>query len=231
MRKLFLLLILAGTTIISFSQNTRTIRECIIEKGVLKEVNVTYDINTGEKTLTYNGVFTKYETLEKSADYAVNKSWYKNSEAIEYAGTNYEKYGLPRILGVTEIKKHGEYSGVGVYIEASLADNFEVIYIPVRQGCEFQPYVKKINNCGDVVITPTIKKIKKGKKVTFTAHVPTSKEKLTYSWKAHSGDIVGKANTKEVAISTTNTTDEIDVEVKVKGPGCESTGYVVVKLD
>ncbi|HEX8272093.1 MAG TPA: hypothetical protein VF615_05545, partial [Longimicrobiaceae bacterium] len=48
--------------------------------------------------------------------------------------------GLPRVVGVTEVSRTGEYQGVGVFTEASATGTPDVIYIPVRPGCEFQPY-------------------------------------------------------------------------------------------
>jgi hypothetical protein len=50
------------------------------------------------------------------------------------------------VLGTAEIVRAAEYKGVGVYVEAGIQGVPEVIYIPVRSGCEFQPYQMEKKN-------------------------------------------------------------------------------------
>jgi hypothetical protein len=44
------------------------------------------------------------------------------------------------VLGVNEVARMGDYMGVPVFGEAGATGATEVIYLPVRPGCEFQPY-------------------------------------------------------------------------------------------
>jgi len=55
-------------------------------------------------------------------------------------GRRYVKYGLPRVLGVNEVTRTADYMGVPVFAEAGATAATEVLYVPVRPGCEFQPY-------------------------------------------------------------------------------------------
>ncbi len=210
-------------------QDIRKIRECIIEKGVLKEVDVNYNTQTAEKTLVFNGVLTNYNNLEKSKDYAANQSWYINNDPVVLNGHNYVKYGLPRILGVFEIEKSVAYKGLGIYREAGTTGLAEIIYIPVRPGCEFQPYQRTVTLCGKVNITPSIKKIRAGKTLTFTANVKGTTEKLAFEWVASSGRIIGDAKKKTVTVSTINVEGSVELELYIKGKTCES--YEMVKVD
>lgn len=68
-------------------------------------------------------------------------SWYVNSEPVTFNGRRYVKYGLPRVLGATDVVNVGTYQGVAVFAEPS-ADRMrpEVIYIAPGSACEFQPY-------------------------------------------------------------------------------------------
>ena len=50
------------------------------------------------------------------------------------------KYGLPRVLGVNEVTRTADFMGVPVFAEAGATAATEVVYVPVRPGCEFQPY-------------------------------------------------------------------------------------------
>jgi len=222
------LLILAQTAL---SQDTRQIRQCLIKDGVIAEVDGEYDLSTGKKTVKLNGNVVDFDKLEATKDYASQQTWFINNEELTINGIKFVKYGLPRVLGVNEIEKAATYKGVGVYIEAGMKTIGEVIYLPVRPGCEFQPYQKKIIPCGTVKITPQIKTIKKGKTITFTANVTEAKGKLNYTWTAYSSEIVGDAKKKSVVVSTKNSAEEIEVRVRITGADCESNKYIIVKVE
>lgn len=221
-------------TIVLFSIQSeaqiRKIRECIIENGVLKEVEGNYNPANGEKTLMFNGKMTDYEKIGNTKDYAHNTSWFKNNDAITYKGNKYVKYGLPRILGVSEIELSDKYDGVGVYIESGFTGQVEVVYIPVRQGCEFQPYQLQIPECGKVTITPSIKTVPREKSVKLTATVVGTKEVFSYTWTANVGTIVGSNRQKTVAVSSKGVSTEIDMSLTVTGKNCVSYEYITVPV-
>jgi hypothetical protein len=50
------------------------------------------------------------------------------------------KFGLPRVLGTGEVSGAGMVHGVNVYAERGADARPDVIYVPTRPGCEFQPY-------------------------------------------------------------------------------------------
>lgn len=50
------------------------------------------------------------------------------------------KYGYSRVMGVHEIVRAGEHRGVGIYVAVVDTVDPQVIYVPVRPGCVFQPY-------------------------------------------------------------------------------------------
>ncbi|HET7232259.1 MAG TPA: hypothetical protein VFJ16_19795 [Longimicrobium sp.] len=103
---------------------------CVLQNGQLTTVTAQYNPATGDTT----GVPTVTE------GYAANATWFINNEPITFNNRRYVKYGLPRVLGVTEVTSAGTYQGVPVFAETGAAGSPEVIYIPVRTGCEFQPY-------------------------------------------------------------------------------------------
>jgi hypothetical protein len=72
--------------------------------------------------------------------YAAGATWYINNEPITVNGRRYVKYGLPRVLGVNEVTRTADFMGVPVFAEAGATGTTEVLYVPVRPGCEFQPY-------------------------------------------------------------------------------------------
>ena len=120
------------------------VRVCVVQDGNLTEVTARYNQTRGDTT--YNG--QPFSTaFPATTGYAANAGWYINNEAITFNNRRYVKYGLPRVLGVTEVSRAGEVQGVSVFSEGGNMSS-EVIYIPVRPGCEFQPYQTELKTGG-----------------------------------------------------------------------------------
>lgn len=73
---------------------------------------------------------------------ADGRDWYRDSRSISIGGRDYVKYGLPRILNLTEVKYFTEHDGVVFAVETGYSGSRpEVLYALTRSvGCEFQPY-------------------------------------------------------------------------------------------
>ena len=115
----------------------RDIQVCVVEGGTLRNVTATYNTQTAD-TMYQGRRFN--EAFPATTGYAGGATWYINTEPIMVDGRRYVKYGLPRVLGVTEVTRVGEFQGVSVFAEAGATGTPEVLYVPVRTGCEFQPY-------------------------------------------------------------------------------------------
>lgn len=115
----------------------RDIRVCVVENGALREVQAMYNTANGDTTVSGRPFAQAYPA---TSGYAMGMTWFINNEPITVNGRRYVKYGLPRVLGVSEVARAGEYMGVPVFAEAGAAGMTEVLYLPVRPGCEFQPY-------------------------------------------------------------------------------------------
>lgn len=117
------------------------IRVCVLdEDGVLRQVVATYDTESADTTVSGLPFSIRYP--QSKAPYAARQPWYINNERIEFSGGLYEKYGLPRVLGVDDVERGGWYRDVPVFFEAGVSGTPEVVYIPVRHGCEVQPYMR-----------------------------------------------------------------------------------------
>lgn len=200
MRKQLFLLLLFFTSYNLFAQTKIT--ECVLENGELKVIEVNYNPSNGDKTVLVKGQYKKLDEVYPSngAGYAAGKSWFTNNERITFKGKSYEKYGLPRILGSKEVVKAGIYDGIGIYTEPGI-DFVEVVYLPVRRGCEFQPYQLY---CGTIELEGVEESVK-GKSFTVAATNPKDiKGKLTYTWSVSSGKITKGQGTKQITVSTTN---------------------------
>jgi hypothetical protein len=120
------------------------VRVCVVQDGNLTEVTAQYNQTRGDTTVNGTPFSTAYPA---TTGYAANAGWFINNEAITFNNRRYVKYGLPRVLGVTEVSRAGEVQGVSVFSEGGNM-NAEVIYVPVRPGCEFQPYQTEIKTGG-----------------------------------------------------------------------------------
>ena len=122
----------------------REVRVCEVVDGELRET--TRMVAPGAET-TYSHAPPPPGLEFDYAAYAANKGWYINNEPITFNGRRYVKYGLPRVLGVTEVARAGAYEGVSVFSKGG-SMRADVIYIPVRPGCEFQPYQTDVKTGG-----------------------------------------------------------------------------------
>lgn len=222
MKSLMLIICMSLLVTTAFSQQLYKVKECVIEKGVLKIVEVDYNPADGERTITVNGITKKFYDVypQEGKEYASKAGWYINNEAVPYKGAKFVKYGLPRVLGSTEVVRSGEHGGVGIYTEAGLAaGQAEVIYIPVRSGCEFQPYQRKLDPCAKATLKANKQEAKEGETVTFTATVSGASGIPSYKWYLSGGKIVGSDNTPIIKVSTTGFTGKLEVEVAVTVSG------------
>ena len=115
------------------------IRICVLQNGNLREVRVRYDVATGDTTVDgrpFSQVFPP-----DAPGYAASASWMILNEPIPFRGYRYIKYGRPRVFGVREVQRAGEYRGTPLFIEAEAGDGLPaLLLVPVRPGCEFQTY-------------------------------------------------------------------------------------------
>ncbi|HEX8696765.1 MAG TPA: hypothetical protein VF746_30380 [Longimicrobium sp.] len=84
-----------------------------------------------------------------SPPYAAGADWFFNDETMT-ADSRRAKYGTARIIEPQELQRYGEYRGVPLFVEAGFPGGVaDVVYVPVRPGCEFQPY-RQVHSIGAV---------------------------------------------------------------------------------
>ena len=119
-----------------------TISVCVVENGMLRNVEAQYASATGDTTVAGRPFGQAYPA---TAGYAAGAGWYIQGEPIMLDRRRYVKFGLPRVLGVNEVARMGEYQGVPVFAEAGMTRP-EVVYVAIRPGCEFQPYQTEVKS-------------------------------------------------------------------------------------
>jgi len=93
------------------------------------------------QSVRVNGKWTHPELSPYTA--AEIPAWYRDNEPITIDGREYEKYGLPRVLGIREVEWIAELDRLAVAAEPGQAAP-EVVYLLVEPAnCGFQPYQRK----------------------------------------------------------------------------------------
>ncbi|HEY0036738.1 MAG TPA: hypothetical protein VGB66_08630 [Longimicrobium sp.] len=116
------------------------IQVCVLQDAALARVTVTRDPATGDTTV--GGVPFGQAFPDTAAALAANAAWYAAGEPIAFQGRRFVKFGDVRVLDVGDVARVGEFRGVPLF--AAPAARVDVLYVPVRHGCEFQPYAVEL---------------------------------------------------------------------------------------
>jgi hypothetical protein len=148
------LVLLVGISIVpSAAAQSRPIGVCVVANGKLQEVAADYNPATGDTTVAGKAFSAVYPS--GAAHYAAKQSWFVENDLVNTGGSFYSKYGLPRVLGVSEVVARGAYQGVPLFVEPDAATPAEIFYAPVRTGCEFQPYQIEPGVAGEIGLGET----------------------------------------------------------------------------
>jgi hypothetical protein len=109
---------------------------CVVRGGRMEMVEI------DARDSTYQGQPIA-RAFPVDSTYAANDSWNRHSSLLSLPGANYIRYGQPRILAPTDVVAITTFRGVPVFAEpAADREHPQVIYLPTRPGCEFQPYIR-----------------------------------------------------------------------------------------
>ncbi len=158
------------------------------------------------------------ECVKDTNLYVEKEQWYIKNEPIQLNGKKYVKYGLPTVHKATEIKAAGNYKKTSVYVDTGFEGVPDVLYIPIRKGCEFQSYLMVVSECNiEVKITSELKTTDTAKLYVFNAAASSKYPQLDYSWMVSLQNkdgsdvedapniatlIIGSTNDKKLVVST-----------------------------
>ncbi|MDQ3388476.1 MAG: hypothetical protein M3483_03115 [Gemmatimonadota bacterium] len=111
---------------------------CVVQGGALSNVTVQFNRTTGDTMVAGQRFSAAYPAT--APNYVAGETYFINNQEITVMDRAYVKYGLPRVIGANELTRVGEYSGTPVFAQTGATGRPDVIYLPIRPGCEFQPY-------------------------------------------------------------------------------------------
>lgn len=112
----------------------RMIRVCAVQGGALTDVAMMYNPLTGDTSF---GTPSWPVTVPP---FAVDQPWFVHNEPITLGEWRYVKYGRPRAFRAGELVRAADYRGVPVFAERGDEKDLPVVYLPLRNFCEFQAY-------------------------------------------------------------------------------------------
>jgi hypothetical protein len=113
---------------------------CVLDGGRLKLIQAEVDPETGDTLVERQPFASVHPTT--SPPYAAAAEWFIHPAPIAFREHYYLPYATPRIIAPDLLEHVGEYAGVPLFAEADAGEP-EILYVPVRPGCEFQQYVRR----------------------------------------------------------------------------------------
>lgn len=123
------------------------VQSCVVDLSQtrgLRSVPAFRDPNSGELYITvgrrYRPLARQYAANQQSG-YAAAEEWFQAGEAIRQYGRRYVKQGPLRVVPSGSLTLGAPHNGVPVFLNREDTQRPAALYIPVRPGCFFQPYV------------------------------------------------------------------------------------------
>ena len=118
------------------------IRVCVVQGTTLTDVNAIYRPTMGDTLVDQAGTRRPFSSVyaATSPTYAGGATWFINNDVVRFNNRDYVRFGVPRVITPAELTRAGEFQGTGVWTENAAGAAANVIYVPIRPGCEFQAY-------------------------------------------------------------------------------------------
>ena len=118
---------------------TRDLSVCVVTGTGLQTVTATFNPANNDTTAMGQRFSTRYPA--SAPTYAAGATWFVNTDAIRLNNSEFVKFGVPRMItSTTQLQRVGEFQGTSVFAETGASAPYQVLYVPLRPGCEFQPY-------------------------------------------------------------------------------------------
>jgi hypothetical protein len=115
---------------------------CVVDPATNNLVTVSVSTDPATNQLLVAGtnqlLLSKYPNT--APPYFALRPMFVNNAPIVFSDRRYVKFGLPRILRISDVGRVGIYLASPVFAAAGSRRPYEVLYLPVQPGCEFQPY-------------------------------------------------------------------------------------------
>lgn len=116
----------------------RPVSVCVVDGGGLTTVEAMYMPNARDTVVAGQKFATRYPGTAPT--YAAPAPWFTGSDSTLYNGAPYVKFGVTRVVQPDQLLRAGDINGTSVFVGRGESQPYQILYVPVRPGCEFQPY-------------------------------------------------------------------------------------------
>jgi hypothetical protein len=118
---------------------TREITVCVVRRARSRNVTATYNPATGDTMVMNQRFSTRYPVTTPT--YASGANWFVQTDGMRFMNRDYVRFGVSRLITTpAQLTRVGEFQGTPIFAEAGATTPHSVLYVPLRPGCEFQPY-------------------------------------------------------------------------------------------
>ena len=110
----------------------------MVEGGQLRTVTATFNPATGDTMVTGQRFGTAHPATAPT--YAAGAGWFVQGDQMAFNNREWVRFGVTRVIQPGQLQRVGEVQGTSVFAETGATAPYQVVYVPVRPGCEFQPY-------------------------------------------------------------------------------------------
>jgi hypothetical protein len=113
-----------------------------VQGTTLTDVDAVYMPSTGDTLVVVQGQRRPFAQVYPATapTYAAGATWFINNDAVMFNNREFVRYGVPRVISPAELQRVGDYRGVGLWAQTGATTPYDVVYVPIRPGCEFQAY-------------------------------------------------------------------------------------------
>lgn len=116
----------------------RLIQVCVVQNGQLQAVAASFRPAMND-TVIGGRAFAQAHPAT-APDYAVGASWFIQQDRVDFVDGTWVKFGVTRVIQPSQLQRVGEMMGTPLFADVGRQAPYDVVYVPVRPGCEFQPY-------------------------------------------------------------------------------------------
>ncbi|CAN5850904.1 hypothetical protein BH23GEM6_BH23GEM6_25050 [soil metagenome] len=118
---------------------TREITVCVIQDGQIRNMTATFNPATNDTMVA--GQRFRDAHAATAPTYAAGVNWYVTTDQMRFNNRDYVRFGVSRLITTpAQLTRVGEFQGTPIFAEAGATAPYQVLYVPLRPGCEFQPY-------------------------------------------------------------------------------------------
>jgi alpha-tubulin suppressor-like RCC1 family protein len=112
---------------------------CVVTaQGAIQNVPATFRPHVGDTVVDGRRFGEVHSTAQPQ--YAAGQTWFIQNERMMTMGRTYVQFGVQRVPDTRILNRVGSYEGVPLFAEFGASHPPSVLYLPIRPGCEMQPY-------------------------------------------------------------------------------------------